>query len=210
MVDGRVMGQFHWDPESYLALMRSEVPDYEQLQAETAAATEGLEVRRILELGTGTGETASRVLAVHPGARLHGIDASSRMLAVARTALADADVELEVRPLEEPLPVGPFELVVSALAVHHLDGQAKRDLFARIAGVLVDGGWFVLGDVVVPDDPADVVTPIDGDYDTPSTLAEQLGWLADAGFDARVRWAHRDLAVVVADKPRESPPGRFS
>jgi len=204
------MGQFHWDPESYLALMRSEVPDYEQLQAETAAATEGLEVRRILELGTGTGETASRVLAVHPGARLHGIDASSRMLAVARTALADADVELEDRPLEEPLPVGPFELVVSALAVHHLDGQAKRDLFARIAGVLVDGGWFVLGDVVVPDDPADVVTPIDGDYDTPSTLAEQLGWLADAGFDARVRWAHHDLAVVVADKPRESPPGRFS
>ena len=33
------MAQFHWDPGSYLALMREEVADYERLQDETAAAT---------------------------------------------------------------------------------------------------------------------------------------------------------------------------
>jgi tRNA (cmo5U34)-methyltransferase len=199
VVGRRVMGQFHWDPDSYLALMQSEVPDYERLQAAAVAATEGAHARTILELGTGTGETASRVLAVHPGARLHGIDASERMLSVARRVLADA--ELAVRRLEDPLPQGPFDLVISALAVHHLDGDGKRDLFRRVARVLAPGGRFVLADVVVPEDPADVVTPIDGDYDTPSTLAEQLTWLGEAGFDARVTWSHRDLAVIAADKP---------
>jgi SAM-dependent methyltransferase len=58
--------------------------------------------------------------------------------------------------------VGNFDLVVSASAVHHLDGAGKADLFARIAARLRSGARFVLGDVVVPDDPADVVTLIDG------------------------------------------------
>ena len=64
--------------------------------------------------------------------------------------------------LEDALPVGNIDLVVSALAVHHLDGAGKADLFARIPARRRSGGRFVLGDVVVPDDPADVVTVIDG------------------------------------------------
>ncbi len=197
------MGQFHWDPESYLALMRSEVPDYERLQAQTVEATAAVQASSMLELGTGTGETARRVLAVHRGARLHGIDASSQMLSAARTALAgaDADVTLEVRRLEDPLPAGPFDLVFSALAVHHLDAAGKQDLFARVAGVLVPGGRFVLADVVIALDPADALTPIDdGDYDKPSTAADQLSWLAGAGLQPSVHWSHRDLAVIIADK----------
>jgi tRNA (cmo5U34)-methyltransferase len=202
------MAQFHWDPTTYLELMRAEVPSYERLQVETAAASgaSGFEARAILELGTGTGETAKRLLAVHPGARLHGIDASERMLAVARSELADREgferFEVEVRRLEDPLPPGPFDLVVSALAVHHLDGAGKRSLFARVFDVLVAGGRFVLGDVVVPLEPADVVTPIDdGGYDKPDTVPDQLAWLAAAGFRARVHWSDRDLAVLVGDRP---------
>ena len=57
--------QFHRDAETYLGLMRAEVPDYGSLQEETAAATRSIEARAILELGTGTGETARRLLAVH-------------------------------------------------------------------------------------------------------------------------------------------------
>jgi uncharacterized SAM-dependent methyltransferase len=108
------MGQFHWDPESYLAMMREEVPAFERLQDAATEAT-GTGAARILELGTGTGETARRVLA----------------------------------------------------------------------------------DVVVPDDPADVVTPIDGVYDVPSTVAEQLAWMREASLDAGVAWLERDLAVLV-------------
>jgi tRNA (cmo5U34)-methyltransferase len=100
-----------------------------------------------------------------------------------------------------PLPEGNFDLVVSALAVHHIDGAGKADLFARIAARLPPGGRFVLGDVVVPEDPADVATPIDGVYDKPSTIDDQLLWLAAAGLNAEVVWARRDLAVIVADLP---------
>lgn len=193
------MAQFHWDPDSYLALMREEVPAYERLQEELVAATAGVPARAILELGTGTGETARRVLAAHPDARLVGIDASERMLAAARAVLDGRAVELRVGRLEDPLPAGPFELVVAALSIHHLAGPGKADLFARVAAVLAPGGRLVVADVVVPDDPADAITPIDPSYDLPSRVEEQLGWMEAAGLaDARAAWRERDLAVLVA------------
>jgi tRNA (cmo5U34)-methyltransferase len=69
--------------------------------------------------------------------------------------------------------------------------------------VLAPSARFVLADVVTPDDPADVVTPIDGDYDKPSPVGEQLEWLTTAGLTAHVHWTQRDLAVVVADRRAE-------
>jgi tRNA (cmo5U34)-methyltransferase len=198
------VAQFHWDPDAYLALMSEEIPEYERLQEETAAAA-GSGARRVLELGTGTGETARRVLAANNSAFLVGVDRSPEMLARARTALPAERVELRVGALEDRLPDGRFDVVVSALAVHHLDGPGKADLFRRVSSVLEQGGRFVLGDVIVPDDPAEVVTPIDGEYDTPSTIDEQLCWLGAAGLSARVHWTLRDLAVLVGEaRPRPS------
>lgn len=194
-----LVAQFHWDPDSYLTLMRQEVPDYERLQAESAAAAR-CDAERVLELGTGTGETAQRILSVNPRAALIGIDASSEMLSQARSALPPERVQLVVGRLEDPLPDGPFDLIISALAVHHLDGAQKAHLFARVAAALAPGGRFVLADVIVPDDPNDVVTPIDGVYDTPSSVADQVRWLKEADLQARVTWKHRDLAVLVAER----------
>jgi tRNA (cmo5U34)-methyltransferase len=194
------MGQFHWDPHSYLELMRSELPDYERLQEELVRATGAAGPATILELGTGTGETARRVLDAHPRAHLHGIDASAEMLAAARVALEGRDVTLEVGRMQDALPQGRFDLVVSALSVHHLDAPGKAELFTRIAELLGDGGRFVLADVVVPVDGAEAVTPIDPEFDLPSTLDDQLRWLHDAGLKASVAWMHRDLAVIVAQR----------
>jgi tRNA (cmo5U34)-methyltransferase len=191
------MGQFHWDPDSYVDLVHSEVLDYERLQDEVGRASDGVAATRLLELGTGTGVTARRVLDRHPGAHLTGIDSSPEMLAKAN--LPDAD--LRVQDLSDPLPDGPFDLVFSGLAVHHLDGPGKADLFARVAAALAPGGRFVLADVIVPEDPADVVTPLDDrHYDQPDTVEDQLGWLRDAGLEPRVSWLHRDLAVMVASR----------
>jgi tRNA (cmo5U34)-methyltransferase len=187
------MGQFHFHPEGYLELMLSEMPGYHRLQDAVAAAT-GSGAGRILELGTGTGESARRVLARHPGASLVGVDASADMLAVADLPGAD----LRVARLEDPLPAGPFDLVFSVLAVHHLDGPAKADLFRRIADVLAPGGRLVLGDVVVPEDPGDATTPLNPGFDLPSRAEEQVAWLREAGLEARVVWSERDLAVLEA------------
>ena len=194
------MSDFEWDPETYLALMAEEIPDYPRLQTEVAAAAATGAPTSILDLGIGSGLTAHRVLEALPEAKLLGVDASSEMLAAAEATLDPERTRLQSGCLEEPLPDGPFDLVMSMLAVHHLDGPGKADLFVRIASVLETGGRFVLGDLVVPADPADVVTPIDWIDDTPSSLDEQLTWLAEAGLTTRVHWQHRDLAVVVAEK----------
>jgi tRNA (cmo5U34)-methyltransferase len=195
--------QWHWDPETYLQNMLAEVPSYPNLQAETAKATADVEARSILELGIGTGETAKRVLAEHPDAHLTAIDSSPEMVEHARKVVPQAD--LKVARLQDPLPDGPFDLVVSALAVHHLDGPGKQDLFRRIAAVLEPGGTFVLADVVVPDNEADIVTPIDWKYDLPDRVDDQLRWLRDAGLEAEPVWSYKDLAVMRATRDARRP-----
>lgn len=194
------MTEHEWDPAAYPAFVAQELPGYEALQMEVVAATTPVAAQAVLDLGTGTGETARRVLAAHPGARLVGLDASAPMLAAARTALDPERAELRPGRLEEPLPPGPFDLVVSALAVHHLDGPGKADLFARARAVLAPGGRLVVGDVVVPDDPADAVIEIEPGFDLPSTVEEQLGWLDAAGLTASAPWRRGDLAVLVGER----------
>ncbi len=198
-MDDEPADQFHFDPASYADMVRSEVPAYVELQEATAAATEGIAAQCVLDLGVGTGETLARVLEIHPGAQLSGIDESPAMLEYARERLPGAD--LRVARLEDPLPEGSFDVIVSALAVHHLDGTGKADLFRRLAAQLRPGGRFVLADLVLPDDPADAVTPIDDDgYDKPSSAADQLAWLRTAGLEPRVTWSDRDLVVIAADR----------
>jgi tRNA (cmo5U34)-methyltransferase len=193
------VAQFHFTPEGYLELIREEVPAYDELQRQLALATQAVDARRVLDLGVGTGETARGVLDLHPSARLVGIDVSPEMLERARSELPAERVEsLRVAELADPLPDGPFELVVSALAVHHLEASGKADLFRRVAAVLATGGRFVLGDVVVPARPEDAVTPCTPGYDFPDRAEDQLVWLREAGFAVRVEWVDRDLAVISA------------
>jgi tRNA (cmo5U34)-methyltransferase len=194
------VGQFPWNPDEYRDLMRAEVPDYDRLQDELAFATQGVVARSILDLGTGTGETAVRILAAHPHARLLGIDSSEPMLDVARGSLDPARATLQLGRLEDPLPPGPFDLCISALATHHLDGPGKADLFRRLSDVLLRGATFAMADVVVPNDPTDAVPPLSSDYDRPSSIPDHLKWLDAAGFDARVTWRSRDLAVLSGDR----------
>ena len=118
------------------------------------------------------------------------------MLAVARSVVGG---DLRVSRLEDELPEGPFDLVVSALAVHHLDGSGKQDLFRRIAGAVRPGGRFVLGDVVLPARPEDAAISLSPNFDLPDRLDDQLAWLRVAGFAAETIWHIGDLAVVRAD-----------
>ena len=192
------MTNVEWNPEGYVDRIVAEIPAYHELEERVAASTVGLNVERVLELGVGTGETARRVLAIHPRAHLVGIDASPEMLARAREALPDADLRL--RRLEDALPAGPFDLVVSALAVHHLDADGKRDLFRRVADVVRPGGRFVLGDVVVPERPEDARIEIDWVVDLPDRADDQVAWLTEAGLSAEIVWQRGDLAVVRADR----------
>ncbi len=190
------MSEWEWDPDTYLAEMADEIPGYEELQEAVTAATAGSHAARVLELGTGSGETALRVRANQPDAEWVGIDASEAMLARARERLPGADLRLQ--RLEDELPDGTFDLVISALAVHHLDGTGKRDLFSRVADTLRPGGTFVLGDVVVPAAGDTGPIYIDWVMDLPDSVEDQLAWLRGAGFEAEAWSVRIDLAVFRA------------
>jgi tRNA threonylcarbamoyl adenosine modification protein (Sua5/YciO/YrdC/YwlC family) len=190
-------GQFHFDPDTYEEEIRADVPVYDELQRELVAAS-GDGARRILELGTGTGATAELLLARHPAATLVGLDVSEPMLGLARERLPADRVDLRVAPIEGELPDGPFDLVASALCVHHLDAGEKAELFRRIRTILGPGGRFALADVVVPEDPAAAHTPLTPGFDKPSRVDEQLAWLREARFEPRVVWERGDLAVIAA------------
>jgi tRNA (cmo5U34)-methyltransferase len=192
------VSQYHFTPDDYLEMIRSDVERFDDFQDAIADETRGVRAERILELGTGTGETAQRVLAHHPDALLIGIDESESMLEQARRTLPSG-VELRAARLQDPLVDGPFDLVFSALTVHHLVPGEKAELFRRVAEALRPRGRFVLGDVVVPESAEDAVTPITEGFDLPDSVDDQLAWLGAAGFSTRVAWSWKDLAVISAD-----------
>jgi tRNA (cmo5U34)-methyltransferase len=176
------MGQFHWTPERYLERIRAEVPRYDELQEQAVAAIP-FRPDRVLELGMGTGETTRRLLEAHPDAWVVGLDSSPEMVFRARETYDD----VQLARMEDPLPDGPWDLVISVLSVHHLTDDRKRTLFRRVRE---QSRSLVIGDVVKAERQ---VTPIDPAYDFPDTAEELAEWCG-----GEIAWQADDLAVVRA------------
>jgi tRNA (cmo5U34)-methyltransferase len=170
---------------------------YDQAQRELARASADLDVARLLDLGAGTGETSRRCLDAHPAARAVCLDESQERLDAA-AGLLGSRAELRLGRFQDPLPAGPFQLIVSAFAMHHIDAKVKADLFPRVAERLSDGGRFVLADVVEPHAPVSDPTPIDRAHSIVTRTDELLDALRDAGFRPEVRWAEHDMVVIAA------------
>ncbi len=169
------------------------------------------QVERVLDLGTGNGRLLPLVRSRYSDARCVGIDASPPMLASAAERFgSDTTVELAVHDLSKPLGLsGAFDVVVSGLAIHHVDDQRKQTLFREVYTLLRPGGVFANLDLVVSatteqherfrraigredDDPADRL----------ADLCAQLAWLRDAGFqdvDCHFKWM--ELTLMIAVRP---------
>jgi tRNA (cmo5U34)-methyltransferase len=127
----------------YDAQRRRLVPSFELFYG-TAVEVLGLRggsVRRVLDLGAGTGLMSEAVLERYPAAELVLLDGAAEMLGQARERLPA--VTTIVADLRDELPAGPFDAVVSALAIHHLEHPAKRELLGRVRDLLRPGGVFV-------------------------------------------------------------------
>jgi len=100
--------------------------------------------QRLLDVGCGTGALLERLARSVPGAELSGVDASARMLAVARRRLGE-DVHLARSGAEAlPFPDRAFDCVVSTNALHYFP-DAKRAL-DEMTRVLRPGGILVITD----------------------------------------------------------------
>jgi tRNA (cmo5U34)-methyltransferase len=162
------MAQFDWTPEVYLERIRAEIPGYDELQEQSVAAIP-FAPERVLELGMGTGETTRRLIEAHPDAWVIGLDASPDMVFRARKSYDD----VQLARIEDPLPDGPWDLVISVLSVNQLDDEKKQALFRRVKD---HARSLVIGDVFVGGQLTDLVSWCEG----------------------KVAWQQGDLAVVRA------------
>ncbi len=162
------MTHFDWKPEIYLERIRAEIPGYDELQEQAVAAIP-FPPERVLELGMGTGETTRRLIEAHPEAWVIGLDSSPDMVFRARQTYDD----VQLARIEDPLPDGPWDLVISVLSVNQLDDEKKQALFRRVRD---HARAVVIGDVFVGDQ-----------------LANLTRW-----SEGTVFWQKGDLAVVRA------------
>lgn len=207
----------------YEAQRRRLIPPYDAFYG-TAVAALGLAsrpVRRVLDLGAGTGLLARQVAVAHPEAALTLVDGAPAMLAQARDLLGDEATYLTAN-LADPLPHGgPWDAVVSALAIHHLDDAGKAGPFRRIHADLAPGGVFVnaeqvAGPTALFDDlysawhesrSLALGTSREGwagaeermRMDRCASVERQITWLREAGFaDADCLFKDHRFAVLVA------------
>lgn len=180
---------------------------------------------RILDVGAGTGLLSALLLDKYPTATLTLLDISEKMLAVARVRFKGRDnVRFFVGDYSEADLGGPYDLVCSALSIHHLERDGKRRLFCRIHDALVPDGLFVNADQAEGETPYfscryqeywnaflkngplapeehEAILKRRDTLDKNEKLSDQLAWLGEAGFsDIDVVYRNRTFIVTVARK----------
>jgi tRNA (cmo5U34)-methyltransferase len=176
---------------------------------------------RVLDLGAGTGMLGAFIRAEFPQAQLTLLDGAPRMLAQARAKLGEDGITYLEADLMDPLPPGPWDAIVSALAIHHLPDAHKVDVYRRVRAALAPGGVFVNAEHVAAPSPA-----LEAEYDRwheararaagsddaewahavrmmahdeRATVEQQLAWLRDSGFlHADCLLKEYSFAVLVA------------
>jgi SAM-dependent methyltransferase len=114
-------------------------------------AAGGVPVRRIADLGCGSGVTAAAILAAHPDAHAVLVDFSEPMMAAARQQLGGrtptpAFVAADLATPEWAQRIeahAPFDVIASSYAIHHLPDARKRALYGEIFALLGPAGVFV-------------------------------------------------------------------
>lgn len=141
-----------WNASEFDLSRRRLIPCFDLFYASAAdlvAATVEEKSPTILDLGAGTGLLSEFVTKkTHPSA-LSLLDESPEMLAKAETRLAKYKPTLYIQKFTDPLPKGNFNAIISALAIHHLQDDEKKNLFSRIYQSLAPGGIFLNAEQVL-------------------------------------------------------------
>jgi tRNA (cmo5U34)-methyltransferase len=175
---------------------------------------------KVLDLGAGTGLMAAFIAYNFPHARITMVDISNEMLerARARFELAGERFRFEVSDYGVDQIQEKYDVVVSALSIHHLSDAQKRSLFNRIHGALNDGGVFVNAEqfrCATPErhrfhherwitrvrelgvEESDLAAALERmKFDRAATLEDQLKWLRESGF-RDIDCAYKNLIFAV-------------
>jgi ubiquinone/menaquinone biosynthesis C-methylase UbiE len=199
---------FNRDAAIYDAGRRALIPCFDGFYGnalEVVADWGGPPAPRVLDLGAGTGLFAAMVLTALPQASITLTDISDEMLTQARNRFGgDGSVHYERMDLAADEIHGMWDLIISALAIHHLSDEEKRGVFSRVYRQLAPGGLFINAEQVLGPTPAQEqqyrtlwerqirANGVDNAgvqranermaFDRCSTVADQLQWMSQAGF----------------------------
>jgi tRNA (cmo5U34)-methyltransferase len=202
-----VASSFSKAAKGYDAARRALIPCYDVFYgaAITMIGETAKPKAKILELGAGTGLFSAMILARLPDAILTLMDASAGMLDMARERFAGRPVAFLTADFSKAVFGERWDMIVSAMAIHHLEQPQKRELFRRIRAALVPGGLFLNADQVLGASPAiearnterwkEQAAHLGGTpeaiaaaaqrqrrFDRCATVEDQLVWLREAGF----------------------------
>lgn len=173
---------------------------------------------KVLDLGAGTGILSALILQAFPQANVLAFDIAEKMLKVCQTNLSAYQERLTLQQgnfAEDNFGNG-YDLVVSGLAIHHLDSAGKQTLFKKLFQSMNSGGILLIRDIVTAATPrlTEQYEQLWRQYikasgeddaawfqkyleeDIPSSVEEQTRWLSKAGFaDTACHWRHLNFAI---------------
>jgi tRNA (cmo5U34)-methyltransferase len=179
----------------------------------------------VLDIGAGTGLLSGMVAAAFPNAAITLADISSEMLGKAQTRFgANPNIAYFALDFVNAPIVGTYDVVISALALHHTPQDQLKGVFDKIYNALEHGGHFINADQTLGSTPENeekyaqawlkgvkdkVCTEQDIEVaiermkaDKTATLQDQLSWLAEAGFRQVDCWyKNYRFAVYSGQKP---------
>ncbi len=222
-----IQNQFNAVSEKYDRQRRFLIPCFEDFyQTALKLAEEVTTVKKVLDVGAGTGLMSAFFEEKYPKAKITLIDISQDMLKKAQERF-DGNENISFLQADfatVDLPENHYDVVVSGLAIHHLPNELKRHLFGKIAKTLKPGGWFINADQVLgatplaekvytenwknhvrqnqnltEDEKESAFERIKVDIMAP--LNDQLNWLGDAGLkNANCYYQYQNFVVFAANK----------
>ncbi|MEI8396331.1 MAG: class I SAM-dependent methyltransferase [Rhodospirillaceae bacterium] len=116
---------------------------HEYKVADVAATLSGVPAeagRRILDFGTGIGNSVQYLRRYFPDAQLTAVDISARSLAVARERFPDAADYQLISGVPIPLAGGSFDVVFTACVFHHISWSEHEATLKDLHRLLAPGG----------------------------------------------------------------------
>jgi ubiquinone/menaquinone biosynthesis C-methylase UbiE len=155
-------------------------------QVEQSVSLEALVT--VLDVGCGTGTLLKMLLKARPLAKLHGLDADSTVLDLARGKLGEQVVLAKGFAHEMPFSSASMDIVTSSLFFHHLTTNQKRKALTEIRRLLRSRGTLHVADWGKPSSllmrslflVIQLLDGFDTTQDSVTGLLPQL--MADAGF----------------------------
>lgn len=207
----------------YDAVIRTLIPHYEELIAAAGDAVGALArtAPAVVDLGTGSGALARRILKARPKARLVGIDEDASMLAMAEKRLRGR-IETVAGNFERTA-IPRCDVISASFALHHIrTGRRKAAMYKRCFQALRPGGMLVSADCCLAsakglqqDHRAAWLAHLQQRYsrarsegylrawakeDVYFTLDREVELMAEAGFGVEIAFRKTCFAVIVGLK----------